>query len=269
MLKRVRFKDEEEKSREERLAHIGLMAAGLIHEIKTPLHAIQLNAQMLMEDAFRLPPDIRPKFERRSSRVHHEVQSLARMLDAFLSLARPTRIDPVPTDLNRFLRDLMEFVEPEMDAADIILESNLASDMYPVVMDKHQFTHVVLNLLRNAAESIEQLREKSDADIEGRIAVATAEDDAEISLIVQDNGIGVPPGDEEKIFEFFYTTKPKGTGLGLALVQSIIEEHRGKIRVDPTMDRGARFVVTLPRGRFLEFREENSQEKSAAAGKRI
>jgi signal transduction histidine kinase len=265
--KRPRVEDEEEKSREERLAHIGLMAAGLIHEIKTPLHAILLTAQMLVEDAVRLPPDVRPRFERRSRRVHSEVKSLSRMLDVFLSLARPPRADPVPIDLNRFLRDIMEFARTEMDAADIVLESNLAGGMYPVVLDRNQFTHVVLNLLNNAAESIEALRERTENNFEGRIAVATAEDEEEISLIVQDNGIGIPPGDEEKIFEFFYTTKPKGTGLGLALVQRIIEEHRGGIRVDPTVDSGARFIVTLPRGHFLEFRETGTEGESRPSGR--
>ena len=263
MPKRVRPEDDEEKAREERLAQVGLMAAGLIHEIKTPLHAILLTVQMLVEDAERLPPDIRPRFDRRARRVHGEVRTLARMLDAFLSLARPPRADPAPTDLNRFLRDLMEFAKPEMDEAGIVLESNLADDMYPVVLDKNQFTHVVLNLLKNSAESIEAMRERIGDDFDGRIAVATAEDDDGISLVVEDNGAGVPPGDEERIFDFLYTTKPSGTGLGLAMVRRTVEEHRGRIRVDPALARGARFVITLPRGHYLEFKEAESAAERA------
>ncbi len=260
MSKRTRVEDEEEKSREERLAYVGVLAAGLIHEIKTPLHAILLTVQMLVEDSERLPPDTRPRFERRCRRVYNEVKSLARMLDAFLAFARPPKADPSPTDLNHFLRELMEFAKPEMDEAGVVLESNLSPDMYPVVLDKNQFTHVVLNLLKNARESIEALREESEDDFEGRIVVATAEDDDGISLVIQDNGAGVPPGDEEKVFEFFYTTKPKGTGLGLALVQRTVEEHRGKIRVEHMADPGARFVITLPRGHFLEFRKDEAGE---------
>ena len=252
MTKRKRD-DDEDKNREERLAYVGVLAAGLIHEIKTPLHAILLTVQMLVEDSERLPPDLRPRFERRCRRVHQEVKSLARMLDAFLSFARPPKSDPVPTDLNSFLRELMEFAKPEMDEAGIVLETNLAKDMYPVILDKNQFTHVVLNLLKNARESIEALREISEEDFEGRIVVATAEDDEGITLVIQDNGTGIAPGEEEKVFEFFYTTKPKGTGLGLAMVQRTIEEHRGRIRVEHMADRGARFVITLPRGHLLEF----------------
>ncbi len=260
MPKRIRVEDEEEKSREERLAYVGVLAAGLIHEIKTPLHAILLTVQMLVEDSERLPPDTRPRFERRCRRVYNEVKSLARMLDAFLAFARPPKADPTPTDLNHFIRELMEFAKPEMDEAGIVLETNLAQDMYPVVLDKNQFTHVVLNLLKNARESIEAFREETDEDFEGRIVVATAEDDDGISLVIQDNGSGIPPGDEEKVFEFFYTTKPKGTGLGLALVQRTIEEHRGRIRVEHMAEPGARFVITLPRGHFLEFNKDGAKE---------
>jgi signal transduction histidine kinase len=188
------------------------------------------------------------------------VKGLARMLDAFLSFARPPKADPTPTDLNHFIRELMEFAKPEMDEAGIVLETNLAEDMFPVVLDKNQFTHVVLNLLKNACESIETQRDKLEEDFEGRIVVATGEDDEGITLVIQDNGVGIPPGDEEKVFEFFYTTKPKGTGLGLALVQRTVEEHRGRIRVEPMADRGARFVITLPRGHFLEFFDGEDQK---------
>ncbi|MCD7897560.1 MAG: ATP-binding protein [Planctomycetaceae bacterium] len=259
-MKKTKRDQDEEKSREERLAYVGVLAAGLIHEIKTPLHAILLTVQMLVEDAERLPPDTRPRFERRCRRVHGEVKSLARMLDAFLSFARPPKSDPTPTDLNHFIRELVDFAKPEMDESGIILETNLAQDMYPVVMDKNQFTHVVLNLLKNARESIEASREQSEEDFEGRIIVATAEDEEGISLVIQDNGVGISPGDEEKVFEFFYTTKPKGTGLGLAMVQRTIEEHRGTIRVEHIPEPGARFVITLPRGHFLEFSDGSSTQ---------
>ncbi len=261
MPKRPRGEDDLDKTQEERLAYVGVMAAGLIHEIKTPLHAILLTVQMLVEDAERLPPDMRPRFERRGQRVYNEVKSLARMLDTFLVFARPPKADPVPTDLNHFIREIIEFVRPEMEEADIELETNLAEDMFPVVVDKAQFTHVILNLLKNARESIEGLREKREDDFEGRIVVATAEDDEGLILIIQDNGSGIPPGDEEKVFEFFYTTKPTGTGLGLARVQRPIEDHRGSIRVEPMEEQGARFVIHLPRGHFLEFTEE---EKAGA-----
>lgn len=259
MPSRRQKKEERERLRRERLAYVGILAAGLVHEVRTPLNAIQLNAQMLAEDVESLSPEMRQKFERRTKRIYNEVKSLSSTLDAFLTFARPPRLDPTPIDLNRFLRELIEFAQPEMTAADIRVESELAPDMYPVVLDQNQFNHVLLNLFRNAREAIEQRREKENAGFESLIRVTTKESDNRIWLGVEDNGIGIPPENEEHIFEVFYTTKPKGTGLGLGIVRRIVEDHRGTIEIVPVPPPGAKFLIGLPRGHFLEFREESSE----------
>lgn len=248
--------EDEESSRRERLAYVGALAAALVHEVRTPLHAIQLNAQMLSEDVDRLPPEMRLRFERRANRIYTEVKALAHTLESFLTFARPPRPDPTPTDLNRFMRDLIDFVRPEMDEADIEIVAALADDMYPVVLDQNQFTHVVLNLLRNAKEAIEQRRDREADLFQGRIQIATEEDEPYIRLLVEDNGIGIKDGDDERIFEVFYSTKEKGTGLGLGIVRRIVEDHRGEIHSIPGDGVGAAFEIVLPRGRFLEFKEE-------------
>lgn len=251
-----REKEQEERLRRERLAYVGALAAGLVHEVRTPLHAIQLNAQLLTEDVEKLPTEIRKRYERRSMRIYTEVKALSKTLESFLTFARPPRLEPLPVDLNRFLRELLEFVQPEMDEAGVELQSQLARDMFPVVLDQNQFTHVMLNLLRNAREAIEQRREKEAAFTEGLIRVSTREEEKHILLVVEDNGIGIDPEDEDKIFEVFYTTKEKGTGLGLGIVKRIVEDHRGSIRVVTRDTRGAVFEIILPRGHFLEFRSD-------------
>lgn len=253
-----RDKEQEERDRRDRLAYVGALAAGLVHEVRTPLHAIQLNAQMLVEDVALLPPEARVKFERRSLRIHSEVQALTKTLDAFLTFARPPRLDPTPTDLNRFLREIIEFVKPEFDEAAIEVEAELTADLYPVVLDHNQFSHVILNLLRNAREAIEQRQIAENEEFTGRVRLSTREEEPWVEVTIEDNGVGIKPGDEERIFEVFYTTKQKGTGLGLGIVRRIVEDHRGTITVSEPRDRGARFVITLPRGRFLEFRDEPS-----------
>ena len=253
---RPRDREREERDRRERLAYVGALAAGLVHEVRTPLHAIQLNAQMLAEDVERLPPELRARFGRRCRRVYREVKALAGTLEAFLTFARPPRLDPEPTDFNHFLREFLEFVRPEMEADGVNVRSRLVRDLYPVVLDQHQFTHVLLNLFRNAREAIDQRRERENEDFEGEVELATTEDEDTISLTVVDNGIGVAPGDEERIFEVFYTTKPKGTGLGLGIVRRIVEDHRGTITAESLPECGARFRVRLPRGRFLGYEGE-------------
>ncbi|MBN2711107.1 MAG: hypothetical protein JXR97_01540 [Planctomycetes bacterium] len=255
MQQRRKSRDEAESDRRERLAYVGALAAGLVHEVRTPLHAIQLNAQLLAEDVDKLPPESRSRLQRKAKRIYTEVKTLTKTLDAFLTFARPPRLDPMPTDLNHFLRELIEFVEPEMDEAGITIDASLAPDMYPVIIDNSQFTHVVLNLLRNSKEAIEQRREQIEEDFEGRVSVSTNDGEGDIRLIIEDNGIGINPEDEEKVFEVFYTTKEKGTGLGLGIVQRILEDHRGSIALIPTPPPGAKFCITLPRGHFLEFKE--------------
>lgn len=251
-----REKEREENDRRERMAYVGALAAGLVHEVRTPLHAIQLNAQLLAEDADKLPPELQAKYSRRSKRIYTEVKALSKTLEMFLTFARPPRMEPEPLDINRFTRELLEFVQPEMDEADICLSSNLARDMYPVILDQNQFTHVMLNLLRNAKEAIDQRREQEADFVEGQITVSTFDDDKIIRIEIEDNGIGIAPENEDKIFEVFYTTKEKGTGLGLGIVKRIIEDHRGTINVVSRDACGAVFEITLPRGHFLEFKEE-------------
>ena len=251
-----RVKEQAEKDRQERLAYVGALAAGLVHEVRNPLHVIQLNVQMLAEDVNKLPAELRSRYERRSKRIYQEVQALSKTLEMFLTFARPPRLATEPIDLNHFLRELLEFVQPEFTDSGIELASRLASDMYPVLLDQNQFSHVVINLLRNAREAIEQRRERDGIDLEGRVTVRTFEDDKIIRIEIEDNGIGITPGDEEKIFEVFYTTKEKGTGLGLGIVRRIVEEHRGEIVAETGRTDGACFIVRLPRGHLLEFKAE-------------
>ena len=162
-----------------------------------------------------------------------------------------------PLDLNRYLRELCEFVQPEMDENGVELETHLAPDMYPVVIDQNQFTHVILNILRNANEAIDQRHETGD-EFDGKVKLSTFETNKNIRIEIEDNGIGIDPANEDKIFEVFYTTKEKGTGLGLGIVKRIIEDHRGTIEVSSKDSTGATFNITLPRGYLITSTEATS-----------
>ncbi|MHC4871335.1 MAG: sensor histidine kinase [Planctomycetota bacterium] len=251
MPSRNREKLQQEREKRDRLAYIGTLAAGLVHEVRTPLNAIQLNAQLLEEDVDKLSPDLKKKFNRRINRVTGQISEVVKTLDEFLAFARPPRMDSVPTDLNHFLREVLEFSTPEFDEKKITIESSLADDMYPVIMDKAQFTHVMLNIFRNACESCELAEDKKHW-----VKVNTLEEENDIIIQIDDNGIGIEPDAEEKIFELFYSTKEHGTGLGLGIVRRIVEEHGGKIQAEDLPEAGARFTIVLPRGKFLEFKEE-------------
>lgn len=245
-----------ERERRDRLAYVGTLSAALVHEMRTPLNAVRMNVQLLEEDVDLLPEALQEKFRRKVSRVSRETERLVKTLEEFLTFARPPRMEPVPSDINHILREVIEFSEPEFHTTHVRIEADLADDMFPVVLDYTQFLHVMLNLFRNARESIEGIEEPN-----GVVRVTTCEHDSTIEVIVEDNGGGIPPGSEEKIFEIFYSTKERGTGLGLGIVRRIIEDHGGVIRAEDREDtRGARFRIFLPRGKFLEFRDN---EKTA------
>mgnify|MGYP001809934637 FL=1 len=241
----------EERERRDRLAYVGTLAAALVHEMRTPLNAVRMNVQMLEEDVGALEGTLREKLSRRVGRVSAETERLVKTLEEFLTFARPPRLDPVPSDINHILREVIEFSEPEFRAAAVRIEAALADDMFPVVLDHAQFLHVMLNLFRNAREAIDEAHEA-----DGVVSVSTREYDNRIEIIVTDNGTGIPAGMEEKIFEVFFTTKKKGTGLGLGIVRRIVEDHGGTICAEGRTDaRGARFRIMLPRGKFLEFKD--------------
>jgi signal transduction histidine kinase len=247
---RQRDREQAEREKRERLAYVGTLAAGLVHEMRTPLNAVKMNAQLVAEDVAQLPSAYRERFTKRVGRINDEIEEVVQTLDEFLTFARPPKMDPVPTDLNHVLREVMEFAEPEFQDAGVRLEPDLAEDMYPVVMDRSQFSHVMLNLFRNAREACE-MAFAADA----WVRVTTLEHEDTIEILVDDNGVGIEPGKEEEIFELFFTTKRKGTGMGLGIVRRIVEEHGGHIEAEDLPEAGARFRIVLPRGKFLEFKE--------------
>ncbi|GHS94525.1 hypothetical protein FACS1894139_19400 [Planctomycetales bacterium] len=251
-----RQKARDERDKQERLAYVGTLTAGLVHDLRDPLHVIQLNAQMLVEALARedLPSEKNARYQRTGRRILREIEALSKTLEMFLAFVRPPRLDVEPIDLNEFLRERLDFLQPEFDAAEIELICDLANDMYPVTIDQNQFGNVIFNLARNARESIEQRRAEGGEDFVGRVTVRTSEfpkRERPTQIEIADNGIGVKPDDEEKIFDLFYSTKEKGTGLGLNIVRRIVEEHYGVIYAATNRLEGARFVIELPRGYLL------------------
>lgn len=236
-----------DQRKQERLAYIGTLAAGLAHEIRNPLNALKMNVELIEDDLAERDGEL----ARRLGRIKREASQLQAILDEFLAFARPPEMQPMVTDLGQYLEDLLEFFEPEVRAAGVSIRRDFAPDPYPVRIDPAQFKHVILNLLKNAAEAIGE---------HGEITVSTRELEREVEIRVADNGGGVPAGNAEKVFEVFYSTKERGTGLGLAIARRIVEEHGGTLSLDNRPGLGAAFVIRLPKGIFLEF---ESQEPEA------
>ena len=241
---RKELERDEAHMRQERLAYVGTLASGLAHEIRTPLNAILMNTELVAEGLGAVAEDKREEFSTRIERVKREATRLRKTLDSFLAFARPPKLERRPVKVNGYLAELIEFIEPEAARHGITIEHDFQDKLYPVFVDQHQLAQVVMNLLTNAREAVGE---------QGVITVRTRETDECVEIDVEDNGGGVDPENEDRVFEVFFSTKDQGTGLGLGIARRIVEEHGGELILENHPGRGARFIVRLPKVKVLEF----------------
>ena len=224
----------DELRRAERLAAVGRISAQITHEIRNPLNAIGLNAELLQEELESSATGDAVQLVRAISR---EVDRLNGVAEEYLRFARLPRPQLAPQDLSEILSSLLDFLGPELAAARITVERDLAPAASGVKGDEGQLRAVFLNLLRNSREAMPG---------GGTVRVRTRAAGRALEVQVSDTGRGIPPGDLTRIFEPFYSTKERGTGLGLAFVQQVIREHGGTIVCESEVGRGTTFTVRLP-----------------------
>jgi signal transduction histidine kinase len=232
---------EDEKLRAERLATVGAMSAKLAHEIRNPLSSITLNIDLVRDEITALTRDrVEAGIEANSllKSLDSEVRRIQRVTEDYLAFARMPKPQREPIDLNQTLRDGLSFMKSLFDAEHIELRTDLASDLPPIHADENQLWQAVLNLIRNAIESMPG---------GGTLAVATAPLAATVRLTIADTGKGMTLDEQKQMFKPFYSTKSSGTGLGLPLAQQIISEHGGAITCETAPNRGTKFIIELPR----------------------
>jgi two-component system sensor histidine kinase PilS (NtrC family) len=229
---------EERVQRSERLADIGRVAAGLAHELRNPVAAMSGSIELL-RSGLALAPDE----ARLMDIVTREATRLNELVTRFLEYARPAVPRRGPTDLARLASDTLDVFANDPAAASIRLERDLSRT--ECKCDPDLMRQVLWNLLANAAHAARWHNVASGG--QGRVTVRTALDaDGWARLEVQDNGAGIPAQDLPRLFTPFFTTKERGSGLGLATVQRVIDAHHGTIVAGAGADGGARFVVRLP-----------------------
>jgi signal transduction histidine kinase len=221
--------------RSERLAAIGRIAAQITHEIRNPLSSISLNAEELGERA--------PEARELCDAIVREVDRLTAITEEYLRFARLPKPQVQRADLNETVRDLMEFVRPELEVSGVRVAVSLAPRLPRVVADVAQLRQLLINLLRNAREAM-----PSGGDLE----VATQGSDESVEVEIRDRGPGIPPERMARIFDPFFTTKARGTGLGLAMAQEIAQEHGGQLLCESTVGRGTTFRLRLPAAPAIE-----------------
>ncbi len=246
--------------------YLGTISSGLAHEIRTPLNAIQMNIDLLAEELDAVAPDEREEFAKRVGRIRRETKSLRGIVDSFLAFARPPKLQQTPLDLNAYLSELTEFIEPEAKKLRIGVKKDFDPELYPVPIDPQQFGQVMMNLITNARDAVGQERPGSTGE-QGTITIRTRGTDRAIEIDVEDDGGGVKSGDEERVFDIFFSTKEQGAGLGLGIARRIVEEHGGELVLENHPGRGAVFKVKLPKVKILEYEPAPTAKKKGAGRK--
>lgn len=233
-----------ERTRAESLAQLGALFAGFAHEIRNPLSTISLNLQLVEEDLHDAETQRDKRTRKRVQVLKSEVARLQAILDEFLRFARMPELQKEPTDLDAFVRDLVEFHAPEMKSAGIALRSLSEPRLPRVHVDKAQLRAAIVNLLKNAREACSE----GDEIIVTvrRDPSATGQGVRGITISVADTGPGMPGDVREKAFQPYFSTKRTGTGLGLPTVKRIIEEHGGSITLSSEVGKGTLFTLWLP-----------------------
>jgi two-component system nitrogen regulation sensor histidine kinase GlnL len=243
---------EDEAHRNETLARLGAVIAGVAHEVKNPLGGIRGAAQLL---ARRFDDDASVRSY--TDVMIREVDRLATLVEQLLATGTPRPPQLAPVNVHHVLRDVLEVMSPELTRQAVALRLQVDPSLPDVRGDAAQLTQVFLNLVKNALEAIGQegtltIRTRMETDFHilrrdgcGHEALP-ASPGKFLRVEFADTGPGFPVGDEERAFEPFFSTKSKGTGLGLAVCQRIIAAHAGDIRAENASTNGAVITINLP-----------------------
>ena len=226
----------------ERLAALGQMAAGLAHEIRNPLGSIKGAAQVLLPIVEETNDGSIKEF---LDIIVEEVDRLNKIVSQFLDYARPYRGDPRPLDVNEVVRRTLQLLEKVEEEHKVEISTALVEGLPQVRADAEQLRQVFLNLSLNAIQATPE-GGKLQVSSSLRRSTRRGATAAFLEVRFRDTGVGIPPSDLKSLFIPFFTTKEKGTGLGLPISQRIIENHGGTIEVRSKPGAGSTFTVLLP-----------------------
>ena len=218
----------------EKMVAVGLLAAGVAHEVNTPLTGISSYTQLLR--AQMDPKDARVEW---LDKIEKQTFRGAKIVSNLLNFARAGGSDDASLDISKVVTDVLSLVEHQLDKARVRVVKDLGSDLPTVVGSENKLQQVLFNLILNARDAMPS---------GGWLTLKTFVDGRDVVVEVSDTGLGIPEADLPRIFDPFFTTKDvgQGTGLGLAVSYGIVQEHGGSIRAESAKGQGSRFEVRLP-----------------------
>jgi len=242
----VTFDDVTDLMSAQRMAAWGDVARRIAHEIKNPLTPIQLSAERLRRRYLKQIKDDPETFATCTDTIIRQVGDIGRMVDEFSSFARMPRPTVQPEDAKELCQQAL-FLQRNGNA-DILYRSELPDRPVPLICDRRQLGQVLTNILKNAAEAIEGRDARPGTELkQGEISLKLKDDGAAVSIVVEDNGKGLPQEGRDRLTEPYMTTRSKGTGLGLAIVKKIMEDHGGFLALEDREGGGARISLIFRR----------------------
>lgn len=221
-----------------KLATIGTMASGLAHEIRNPLHAMNLHLEAAKEEIDDPREDSTSKVRDTIHSVQRQITSLNGIVSNFMNFANPGRMEFEPNNLATLVNEVTNLLRPELDEKEIELSVDIDREI-EIEADPTAARQVITNIILNAAQAMEfsDLRD---------LMIRASVKDGMVKICFQDTGTGIPKGKENEMFDLFYSTKKGGSGFGLAIAKRIMESHKGSIHAENAEQQGARILVSFP-----------------------
>lgn len=217
----------------EKLALAGQLAARVAHDIRNPLSSMKMQAQLLREQVSA------DGGKESVQAILQEIDRVERVVQGLLDLARPAELELRSGDVNQVLEAALALTADHLRHRKIVVERELDPTLQPRMLDPDRLHQALLNVIINAAEAMPD---------GGRLVASTGidEDGSSARIEITDEGVGIDPGDRDRLFDPFFTTKREGVGLGLVNAKSIVDRHGGRIRLLPRREGGTRVLISLP-----------------------
>jgi signal transduction histidine kinase len=224
--------------RTEKLSAVAIVAGKVAHEIRTPLNSICLNNDLLMERVGKMRGAQAQKLRRYLEILQEEVDRINEVVGSYLSLARLAGSDRCPTTVEHFLKEFIDEVQEEYLRQGITITSAFRTRRRQLTLNQRQFRRVMINLFSNSRDAMKG---------GGVITVSTEDSDGEFRITVSDTGDGIQPEVLSRLTTPFTSYKSNGSGLGLYLVQEIVEHHGGRLDIRSLQGEGTSVIIALPR----------------------